>query len=223
MSAALDRPTGSGGSYASIEPRWVSLDEIVESESFRLREPDEATLLAESLIRHGQMEPVDLRVLPDGLQLVAGHRRLAAVRMLGRERVLARVHEALSDDDALFLALASDLDRRPWGGPERVRLRERLAALGPLPSKVEALIDRADAEARLDGEVEDLEGQEEEVDADIMAASVRDRLADACNDLAAIFELWSDLDEGRRADLVQCVAFLKDMYPFLVATESEDP
>ena len=223
MSEIVDRPPGPAAPSTSIAPRWVALDEIVETEAFRLRETDEVAALAESLVRHGQIEPVELRALPQGLQLLAGHRRVAAARMLGRRRVLARVHEALSERDALFLALVDDLDRRPWISLERAKLRERLTSLGPLPPKVEALLDRAEAEARSEGVDDAHLGEVDEVDADVMASSVRDRLADACNDLAALHEIWPDLDEGRRADLVQCVAYLKDMYPFLIVTENEDP
>lgn len=201
----------------------MALDEIADAETFRSRDAGDVASLAESLIRHGQREPVDLRPIDGGLQLVSGHRRLEAARMLGRRRILARVHDGLEDDAALFLALSDDLDRRPWTLKDLEGVREMLSTRESVPSSVSALLDRAAAELAVSEAADEDGGHEEEVDADVMAASVRDRLADACNDLSALHELWGDLDEGRRADLVQCVAYLKDMYPFLVASEQEDP
>lgn len=180
--------------------------------------------LAESIVRHGQREPVDVRPAKGGgYELLAGHRRLSAVRLLRRDRILARVHEGLSDDDALHLALAADLDRRAWSAAERSALRTALEARGPLPPKIAALLDRADAQAPPEAGPDDVTGvAEDEVDLDVLAGSVRDRLADACNDLAMLYEMWADLDEGRREDLVACVAYLKDMHPFLSASLDEE-
>jgi ParB family transcriptional regulator, chromosome partitioning protein len=204
-------------------PRWISLADVVETEEFRFRSPEAVASLAESIVRHGQREPVDLRPVEGGYQLLGGHRRLEAVRMLRRDRILGHVHDGLGDDDALLLALADDLDRRAFSAAERQAIRSRLESGGAIPPKVAALLDRADAQAppEAEGPGADVDG-DEEVDLDVLALTVRDRLADACNDLALLHEMWADLDEGRREDLVACVAYLKDMYPFLSAASEEE-
>ncbi|MFL5301622.1 MAG: chromosome partitioning protein ParB, partial [Anaeromyxobacteraceae bacterium] len=117
-------------------------------DAFRLRGDGDVALLATSLGRLGQLSPVELRPWPgaasDGprWQVVAGFRRLAAVRLLARERVLARLHGELSDQDAWGLALGDALLREPLSGPELEALRERLRASGAAPWADE-LVDEA--------------------------------------------------------------------------------
>ena len=197
-------------------PRWVGLEEIVDTRTFLLREIDDVGPLAQSLIRHGQLEAVDLRSAPDGLQLVSGHRRYAALRMLGRGRILARVHDGLSDEDALLLALSDDLDRRPWSRQERLSLRARLEERGLLSTMIDALLDRSEAQAAEGGGVDP-----EEMDANLMAVSIRARFVELCSDVALLFEVWGDVDERRRADLLECVEYMRDMHPFLSETKEE--
>jgi ParB family transcriptional regulator, chromosome partitioning protein len=112
----------------------VRLDAIADDATFRLREPGDVSGLASSIGRLGQLEPVELRPLPGGepgrYQVVAGFRRVAALRMLQRERVLARVHAGLADEDAWALALAGMLFAEPsgpadWGAAEE-RVRSHL-------------------------------------------------------------------------------------------------
>jgi len=102
----------------------VSLDAIAPDATFRLRETGDVSGLATAIGRLGQLEPVDLRPLPgtDGegkrYQVVAGFRRMEALRLLQRERVLARVHEGLADADAWALALAAPLFGEAWSAAE---------------------------------------------------------------------------------------------------------
>jgi hypothetical protein len=104
----------------------VPLEEIAADATFRLREPGDVAELAVSIGRLGQLVPVDLRPLPPGSpegegkrwQVVAGFRRMEALRLLQRERVLARVHRSLGDPDAWALALSEPLFEEPWTGAE---------------------------------------------------------------------------------------------------------
>jgi hypothetical protein len=74
--------------------------------------------------------------------VVAGFRRLAAVRLLSRGRVLARVHDALDDDDAWSMALADALLGEPLSLEELEALRDRLAERRSAPW-AEELVDEA--------------------------------------------------------------------------------
>ncbi len=134
--------------HATGAVEFVSLTAIAADPSFRLRDPGEVGALAASIARLGQLVPVELRPLPgagDGpvrYQVVAGFRRLAAVRLLARERVLARVHQRLDDEDAWSLALAQALLGEPLSGAELEALRARLAE-SRLAPWAEDLIDEA--------------------------------------------------------------------------------
>jgi len=134
--------------HATGAVEFVPLSAIAADPAFRLREPGDVSALAASIARLGQLVPVELRPLPgaaDGpvrYQVVAGFRRLAAVRLLARERVLARVHQRLDDDDAWSLALAQALLGEPLAGAELELLRARLAEARVAPW-AEDLIDEA--------------------------------------------------------------------------------
>ena len=135
----LDPEQRAAPAHATGAVEFVALEDIAPDDTFRLRPGGDVSDLATSLGRLGQLAPVELRPWPgaatDGprFQVVAGFRRLAAVRMLARERVLARLHGALSDEDAWGLALAGALLREPLSSEELGALRERLAASGIAP------------------------------------------------------------------------------------------
>ncbi len=137
---------------------FVPVEEIAPDERFRLRPEGEVSVLASSIGRLGQLEPVELRPLPGGedgeprWQLVAGFRRLAALRLLMREQVLARVHQSLSDEDAWAVALVQGLTGEPLAEAELLALRDRLAASGAAPWAAE-LVEEARLRAPLPAEV----------------------------------------------------------------------
>lgn len=127
-------PRTTAPAHATGAVEFVSLADVDDNPMFRLREPGDVSALAASIGRLGHLVPVELRPFP-GLgpedppryQVVAGFRRLAALRLLARERVLARVHEALDDDDAWGIALAQALLGEPLRAAELETLRARLA------------------------------------------------------------------------------------------------
>jgi len=119
--------------HATGAVEFVPIAAIAADPAFRLREPGDVSALAASIGRLGQLLPIELRPLPgagDGpvrYQVVSGFRRLAAVRLLARERVLARVHHRLDEEDAWSLALAQALLGEPLAAAELSALRARLA------------------------------------------------------------------------------------------------
>ncbi len=122
--------------HATGAVEFIPLEAIAADPTFQLREVGDVALLAGSVARLGQLCPVELRPMPGALegdpvqfQVVAGFRRLAAVRLLSRSRVLARVHERLDDEDAWALALVQALLGEPLGEPELAALSRRLGDL----------------------------------------------------------------------------------------------
>lgn len=229
---------------------FVPLDEIAADPTFRLRPEGDVAVLAASIGRLGQLEPVELRALPgivEGprFQAVAGFRRLAALRLLLRDRALARVHEALSDEDAWAIALVTGLTGEPLAEAELLALRDRLAASGVAPWAMD-LVEEARARVPLPPEQRErfyelLTGtgpvtpapsppaaaergtpagfEVEEVSADDFARELALRMAELNQDLATAYGAWKDLpEEGRRQVLVQA-RYVGQLLPFLEDAE----
>lgn len=146
-------PRTTAPAHATGAVAFVGLSDIQDDATFRLREEGDVSALAASIGRLGQLVPIELRRVPgeDGprLQVVAGFRRLAAVRMLLRDRVLARVHEDLGEEDAWGLALGQALLTEPLGEGDLRALRERLAEGGVAPW-ADDLVDEALVRAPVD-------------------------------------------------------------------------
>jgi ParB family chromosome partitioning protein len=76
--------------------REIALDEITPARDQARKTFDENKLaeLADSIKEHGVVQPVILRILPEGgYQLVAGERRLRACRKLGRKTIPAIIKD----------------------------------------------------------------------------------------------------------------------------------
>ncbi len=127
-------PRTTAPAHATGAVAFVPVSAIADDATFRLRDEGDVGVLAASIGRLGQLAPVELRPAPGGdggeeprYQVVAGFRRLAALRMLMRERVLARVHDRLDDEDAWAIALPQALVTEPLDAASLEALRARLA------------------------------------------------------------------------------------------------
>lgn len=67
--------------------------------------------LASSIRRHGILQPLTVRRMPDGWELIAGERRLRAARLVGLETVPC-IETAADDRESALLALVENLQRR---------------------------------------------------------------------------------------------------------------
>jgi len=94
-------------------PQLVAIDQIRPSDQQVRRSFDSEALreLAESIRSHGLLQPVLVRRLPDGYQLLAGERRWRAARLAGLERVPALVRDEPEEADRLVLGLIENLQR----------------------------------------------------------------------------------------------------------------
>lgn len=214
----------------------VPIDEIAPDATFRLRESGDVSELAVAIGRLGQLAPVDLRPLPpqegEGKrwQVVTGFRRMEALRLLQRDRVLARVHPRLPDEDAWALALArpafgepwspADLDavavkvraHLPWAGPAFAAARRRSGQKGIGPARATPAAVAASpvpaARARPGA------------DPAAFAHGLAVRAYELNGDVAAAYESWGALPpEGRRLVLEQ-LRYLVHLVPLL---EKENP
>lgn len=68
--------------------------------------------LAGSIKNYGLLQPISVRFISkDSYELIAGERRLRAMRMLGKESIPAIVHYGKNDDSAAMLTMIENLQR----------------------------------------------------------------------------------------------------------------
>jgi hypothetical protein len=227
--------------HATGAVEFVALDDIAIDDRFRLRPDGDVSALASSMGRLGQLVPIEVRPWPgaasDGprWQVVTGFRRLAALGLLHRDRVLARVHATLADEEAWALALVQAILDEPLTAPEIEALRARLESEAVAPWAAD-LLDEALVRAPLDPDVRERffeflkgplpaaiervdEAQPEpevvEVDADDLLRGLATRLYEVNQDLATAFASWRDLPlEGRQLVLAQA-RYVAELFPFL--------
>lgn len=87
----------------------IKLEEIVISKRIR-HDLGDLTTLAKSLDKHGQLNPI---TITPQRELVAGHRRLEAARLLGWETVAVNVINNLDLTQKLEIEIEENLHRKP--------------------------------------------------------------------------------------------------------------
>lgn len=196
-------------------PAFLPLERLDPDETFRIRpaaELDDVTALATDLARLGQLFPIDVRLVPpDRIQIITGFRRVAALRFLQREKVVARLHTELSDGDAMLMAIASAIHSRSVDGEALKAVQERLESEGRLsPPARDMLIKALAADDALSPE-----NVEEEVDADELASDVSMRLSQCNQDLSLLADVFDQLDDEKREALLTQLRYSSDLVTFL--------
>ncbi|HEY8205882.1 MAG TPA: ParB N-terminal domain-containing protein [Myxococcaceae bacterium] len=209
-----------------VAPANIALDRIdAADERFRIRPAGEIDRLAQNIARLGQLFPVELRLKPpDRFQVICGFRRVEALRFLQRDRVVARLHTDLSDEDALLMALSAAVDQAPVSAEVLAAARERLKGEGRLTPAARDMLEKAVGEGELapesvevpGGEVEE---EEEEVDADELALDVTLRMASLNQDLALLADVFSSLEPERKRELLQQLGYSADLVAYLESKE----
>jgi len=90
--------------------------------------------LVESVKKYGVLEPIIVRNVKDGYQLVAGVRRLAAAKEAGLKEIPVVIRD-LSDQDALVLQATENLQRQGLSDTEKTRIVTELARRCKLDAK----------------------------------------------------------------------------------------
>lgn len=229
-------PRVSAPGHAAGVVELVPLADVSEDQTFRLREEGDVADLATSIGRLGQLAPVELRLRPatgetgpgqPRWQVVAGFRRLAALRLLQRDRALARLHQELPDEDAWALAAVHALLTEPLGPVQLESLREKLRAAGVVWA--EHLVDDAQVRAPVAQELREAfhlflsrakpapqeEGGTVEVSPEEVVQEILRRLCELNVDLAAAWEAWADLPREGRRQVVEQARYLHDLFPFM--------
>jgi ParB family chromosome partitioning protein len=106
----------------------VAVNQVLPSPNNPRQRIDGIDELAESLRDYGLLQPVVVRHVDGGYELIAGHRRLEAARALGWTDIAAVVRVE-TDSQAYLLTLTENLQR------QNLRPREEAAALERLASE----------------------------------------------------------------------------------------
>jgi ParB family transcriptional regulator, chromosome partitioning protein len=109
-------------------PQFIEVDQVRPSpEQMRKRFDAEALReLADSIRQHGVLQPILVRRLPDGYELIAGERRWRAARLAGLERIPAIVRHEAGTEESLLLGLIENLQREDLDPIEEARGIKRL-------------------------------------------------------------------------------------------------
>jgi len=94
-------------------PREIRINDILPNRLQPRQEfdPERLAELAESIRRHGVVQPVVVRPAAGGYELIVGERRWRAARQAGLEAIPAVVKDVDSDVDVLAVALVENLQR----------------------------------------------------------------------------------------------------------------
>lgn len=228
------------GVNALIRNEGTTVEEIllsdidIEDETFRLRPGRLEDLLTESLRASGQLVPIVVRYRErDGRwQVVAGFRRLRALQDLDRRTVLARLHDAMSDAEAIRLSVMDNFFGSDATGDHLDAYFDRLQRDGLLTQESIDFLDWARekvarvAPPRDTSEVEDLLEEDNSLSSAIggdtdqipfpeLITRTFSNLSDAAQGLEKIFLNWSDVSPSDRKILAAECKYIHDIYPFL--------
>ncbi len=202
------------GRPSSVNVVLIPLSLIADDGTFQLRDDPDVAGLATSIARVGQYVPIDVRPHAGRMQVISGFRRLAAVRLLHREEVLARVHEGMTDADALVLALAQGLEQRGLS-PEQIHaLRDRLEVQESLTAQARGLIEAALVTPGSDLEPEAGSDASDEVDLDELAGDLEKRLSAISADLSAVTDYWDEMEDSPRTALLDQLRYYAELHAF---------
>jgi len=112
------------------EYRKFPIAQIKASRSQARKDFNEPSLieLTQSIKEEGLIQPITVRLLPDGTaELVAGERRVRAVKRLGWTEIDAKVYPVLQDQEAAVKGLIENLQREDLNALERAQGYQNLA------------------------------------------------------------------------------------------------
>jgi ParB family chromosome partitioning protein len=126
--SALLGPAAAAGLPSGESIRRIALDRLRPGRYQPRTRMDEGALreLADSILKHGVVQPVVVRKLAEGdYEIIAGERRCRAAKLAGQAEVPALVRE-VSDQNALAIALIENIQREDLNPLEEAQAIKRL-------------------------------------------------------------------------------------------------
>ncbi len=137
--------------YGNINPEAMSMLEILKkqglvmnialSEIFPNRfqprkvfDENELSALGESIRENGLIQPISVRRIKGGFELIAGERRFRACKLIGRQKIEAIVYD-IGDEEAAVWALIENLQRSDLGPFEEAEAFLKLISAWNIPQE----------------------------------------------------------------------------------------
>jgi ParB family chromosome partitioning protein len=135
---------GASGGGSGLQTLKIGDIEPNREQPRRDFDPDKLNILAESILQHGLIQPLTVRVSAQGgYQIVAGERRWRAARLAGLAEVPVRVME-LSDAQTMQIALIENLQREDLNPVEEATgYSELIETYGMTQDEVAKIVGRA--------------------------------------------------------------------------------
>src|SRR5438132_7675202 len=138
----VGRPRPEGGSMSStastamVSLQLVSLEQIQVPDGNPRRRFDERALreLADSIGKHGVLQPLVVRTTDGGYTLIAGERRYRAAKLAGLKQVPVTLRDA-DEDSPLELAVDENLHREDLDPVEEAHAFQAILSSGGLNKK----------------------------------------------------------------------------------------
>lgn len=98
----------------------IDVDKIYSSSNVRNEKDDSLLDLMASIEHNGLLQPILVRKTDKGYEVIAGHRRLEAVRRLGEPFIECMVTEDVNDQERVILQLEENIQRKQMSAYELV-------------------------------------------------------------------------------------------------------
>lgn len=125
LGRGLDKLLGAAPTADAAQTISVTQLQAGSGQPRRHFDRQELQSLSESIRRHGVIQPIIVRRLGDGFEIVAGERRWRAAQMAGLTTVPIIIR-TLSDQEAMLFALVENIQRTDLNPAEQARALARL-------------------------------------------------------------------------------------------------
>jgi len=111
-----------------MEFNEINVSDISSGQRYR-EDYGDIHALAESIKTYGVIQPLAVRKAADGIQLIAGGRRLAAIKEAGIETVPVRIYEELTEEEYRSIELEENIQRKDLTWLEICQLQREIHEL----------------------------------------------------------------------------------------------
>lgn len=106
--------------------KTIELDKIFSSSNVRNEIDDTLMDLKASIMKNGLLLPICVRKSGDRYEVIDGHRRFAALRLIGEPFVECNILDDVTDKDRLFMQVEANIQRKQMSAYELVTFADEI-------------------------------------------------------------------------------------------------